>query len=638
MNFKSLKYHNMLTFVILVILFLAVIIINNLSLRNIRLDLTENKLYTLSQGTYNILENIKEPITLHLFFSQKVSQDLQAIRNYHTRVKEMLEEYQRHAKGRLIVKYTDPEPFSEEEDRAAELGIQAVKVKGEETLYFGLAGTNTVDNVETIPFFQQNKEVFLEYDLDKLIYSLSQLKKPVLGLMTTLNMYPTQLNPQTGKMNDAWAITNQIEQLFDVRLVHSDEEIISDDIDLLMIVHPRNLAEKTLYAIDQFIMRGGKGLFFVDPFSEAQYLPTPANKPLEDAKVRGSSLNKLFNKWGFKVEEDYILGDAVNALQVNLTTGGKTRHVAMLGIRSEFFNREDAVTQGLQSVNMAMASYIELTNKGNADLTLEPLIESSDKSMPISIQRFRFIHHPDILWNAFRPKDKRYTIAARIRGPLQSAFDGPPANEAEEGEEGDKAAEELPPHISETSEAAELAVIADTDLLTDRLWARKQNFFGQSVIQPFSSNRDFVINLIESLFGSTDLINVRSRASYSRPFTRINKIRELADRKFRQVEDNLQTELAQVNVRLRELEDKRTDKGATLFTVQQQQEINLARQRRIEVRKELRNVRHEQVKEIERLGTTLKIINIGAVPAVVILIAIILGIIRIRSRRRRQAV
>lgn len=636
MNFASSKLSKRATFAVLIVLFLALIVINNLTLRGFRLDLTENRIYTLSQGTRNILKNIREPITLYLFFSEKASKDLPSVRNYYTRVKEVLEEYRHYSDGKLDVKYVDPEPFSEEEDRATQLGIQAVKIRGGEPLYFGLAGTNAVDDIEVIPFFQQEKEVFLDYELGKLIYGLSRLKKPVLGLMTTLNMYPTRLDPQTGRMNDPWILTEQLEQLFDVRLVHVDQEKIGDDVDVLVVVHPKSLAEKTVYAIDQFIMRGGKGLFFVDPVANSEFIPTPQDQPMQDAKAKSSSLNRLFKPWGFTVDEETVIGDGGRALAVGLSTGGNAKHLAVIASQPSDYSKDDVVMDGLQSINFAMASHVRLNNPDDAAVVLEPLVQTSRKAMPISIQRFRFNVHPDHLRQGFSATGEQYALAARIRGPLKSTFKEPPRDEEGEDETAGDAAQQA--HLDATEQQAELVVVADTDVLTDQMWARTSDFFGQRLITPIASNRDFVINLVENLFGNTDLINIRSRASYSRPFTRVEAIEQRADRRFREAEKKLRQELNTIDNRLRELQQKRTDKQqATLFTAEQQKELRLAREKKVKVRKELRNVRHQQVKDIERLGTQLKIVNIGVVPAVVVIAALMIGLLRVRRRRTGAA-
>ncbi len=623
----------------LTVLFLALTILNNALLRGVRLDLTANNLYTLSEGTRNILEQIQEPINLYLFFSEKETKNLPLLRNYHNRVKEMLEEYRLLSGGKLNVRYVNPEAFSEEEDRATQLGLQAATVKGRDKIYFGLAGTNALDTTEVIPFLQSNREAFLEYDLGKLIYSLVHVKKPVLGLMTDLPMYPTQLDPATGRMNRSWIITEQLEQLFDVQLTFTDTDEIAEEVDVLMVVHPKGLPEKTMYAIDQFIMRGGRGLFFIDPHADADQVPQPADTPLQDPKARGSSLNRLFRAWGFSVDDDTILVDNARALPVTIQAGQPpVPHPAVLSMRSRDFNNDDVVMDTLESVNFYLVSHVR--TEVDAEIEMTPLVRTSAQTMPVSIQRFRFIPHPRSLLQGFTPTGERYPIAARIQGAFKSAFDGRPEVEAEKEASDDEKTSSRPDkqHIAATEEPGIIAVVADTDVLTDRMWAQTQMFFGQRIVQPYANNRDFIINLVDNLFGSSDLISIRSRASYSYPFTRVQKIEEQATRKYQATEQSLQNKLRETEAKLQELQQQRSDKKSALLTASQRAEVRKFREKKVEIRKKLRNVRHQLVKDIENLGTRLKMINIITMPVVITGIALLAGFLRVRRRKRGEAV
>ena len=644
MNIKSFHLSGALSFIVLAVLFFALTVINNTVLQGIRFDLTENKLYTLSEGTVNILKNIKAPLTLYLFFSEDATNNYPHLKNYHGRVRDMLEEYRQHADGKLKVQYLDPEPFSEVEDQAAQLGLQNVKLADGNSLYFGLAATNVLDNVEVIPFFQQNKEIFLEHEISKLIYSLSRLKKPRIGLMTSLDMYPTRLDSATGQMNKPWLITEQLEQLFDVQLVHSDAEKIDDSIEVLMIVHPKYLEEKAFYAIDQFIMRGGKGLFFVDPYSSVESVPTAADSPMPDKHAKSSSLNRLFEAWGFAVNEDSVVADPRRSMPVSIGNGETVKHLAVLSMQEKNFDQGDIVMEGLQKINIAFASYVELLEDAeNSEIELLPLIQTTDQAGLLPLDLLRFMPHPDLLRQRFESAGKSYPIAARIQGKLKSSFDKPPAVETEgdEGDEGDEQAQETltnAEHLTETAETANLVVVADTDILTDQLWAQTRMFFGQRVVQPFASNRDFAINLVDNLFGNSDLIGIRSRATFSRPFTKVQEIEDLADRRYRTTEEGLNQEYSKANEKLKALQEKRPDKENILMTPEQKNEIQTVKRKMLEVRKKLRNVRHQQVQDIEKLGAYLKIINIGVVPSIVILIALVAFVLKIRKRRRSVSV
>ena len=632
MKFNSRNLSSGALIAAVVALFFVLMILNNTLLRGVRMDLTANNLYTLSDGTRSILEQIEEPINLYLFFSEKETKNLPQLRNYYNRVKEVLEEYRVIAGGKLKVRYVNPEAFSEEEDRATQLGLQAATVKGGDKVYFGIAGTNALDTTEVIPFLQSQREAFLEYDLGKLIYSLIHVKKPVLGLMTDLPMYPTQVDPSTGRMNKPWIITEQLEQLFDVQLIFTDSDAVPEEVDMLMVVHPKNLPEKTLYAIDQFIIRGGKGLFFVDPHADADRVPQAADTPLQDAKAKASDLNRLFRAWGFNVDGDSIIVDNARALPVTIQPGQPPiPHPAVLSMRTQDFNHEDVVMNTLESINFYLASYVRL--ESGAEVELTPLVNTSKQSMPVSIQRFRFIPHPRNLLQGFQPTGESYPLAARIQGTFKSAFEKAPVADEEEGTSSGASA----PHQAMTKAPGVVAVVADTDVLTDRMWAQARQFFGQRIVQPYASNRDFIINLVDNLFGSNDLISIRSRASYSYPFTLVQEIEEQATQKYQATEQSLQRELREAETKLQELQKERSDKKSTLLTASQRDEIRKFRQKKVEIRKKLRNVRHQLVKDIENLGAKVKAINILTMPLVVTVAALILGFLRVRRRKRGVA-
>ena len=515
------------------------------------------------------------------------------------------------------------------------MGLQAASAQGGGQIYFGLAGTNALDATEVIPFLQADREAFLEYDLNKLVYGLIRLKKPKLGLMTDLPMYATRSNPKTGKMNDPWVITQELEQVFDVELVFSDTETIAPDIDVLMVVHPKELPEKTLYAIDQFILGGGKGMFFVDPYSEADQIFQPGGAPVADLNARKSSLNRLFNAWGFNVPDSSIITDLARSLTVNFQDRQTSiAHPAALNMRRQDFNQEDVVMDALEEINFYLASDVEIAE--NSGLEVTALVETSKQAMPIPVDRLRYLGDPGALVQGLSPTGESYLLAARIQGNFTSAFDAPPENKNEEEEE-EPRGNDTREHIQQTSQPGIVIVVGDTDLLSDQMWAKTMHFFGQPIVRPFASNRDFVINMVDNLFGSKDLIGIRSRASYSRPFTKVKEIERQASRKYRATEQDLQQQLTQTENKLQELQRQRSDKKSELLTKSQRAEVRKFRNRKVEIRKELRNVQHQLVKDIEALGAKVKAINIITMPVVVTIAALLIGFFRVRRRKKSVA-
>jgi ABC-type uncharacterized transport system involved in gliding motility auxiliary subunit len=607
--------------VLLCIAFIAAVLVSNQLFKGWRIDLTENRLYTLSDGTKRILENIDEPINLYLFWSDKASEGIPSLRDYAGRVREMLEEFEDMADGKIRLSIIDPLPFSEDEDRAAQFGLQGVGLAASaDPVYLGLAGTDSVDNEEIIPFFAPDKEAFLEYDLAKLVSTLANPDKTVIGLVSGVDM-AGRFDPQTQQMQQPWVAYTQVEQLFEIRNLGTDFGSIPEEISVLWIVQPKNIGNATLYAIDQFIMRGGKALIFVDPLADVDPAAPMQGMPQGMPPMgQGSDLPALFDAWGLEFSPADVVADAQLALQIS---GGASRrpirHIGFLGITTEQLNTDDVVTSQLSTINLATAGHFVLADDSVA--TLEPLFTSSLSASTIPASRFSFLPDPSALQNDFVPTGKAYVLAARLSGVLPSAFpDGKPATtvSSEDGDGGNDETSSGSAHLAESTTPANVVIVADVDMLGDQMWVQLQSLFGQRIANAFASNGAFLVNAMDSLAGSSDLISVRSRESYSRPFTRVDELRVDADARFRATEQRLQSELADTERRLSELQSSREDTGNMLMTAEQQAEIDRFIEQRSSIRKELRAVQRGLDQDIERLGTILKFINIWLVPLLLI--------------------
>lgn len=605
-------------------LFLALTIVTTFLFRGARLDLTENRLYSIAPGTQRILDAIDEPINLYFFFSQEASREVPALRAYANRVRELLEEIAQRSDGGLRLSVIDPQPFSEQEDRAAEFGLTAVPIGARgETLYFGLAGTNAIDGREVISFFQPEKEEFLEYDVARLVYRLANPKTPVVGLLSSLPV-DASFDPMSGQMREGWSSIAQLRELLEVRSIPADIRRIDEDIDVLLAVHPKELTPATLYAIDQFVMRGGKLLAFVDPQAEQE-----GGGPMGGmGPGRSSDLGPLLAAWGIKYDAGQVLGDLQHALAVSMRAGQPpTRHLGVLGFGRDSMNAEDVVTAGLDSVNVMTAGVLAPVE--GSEIVFEPLLSSSTQSALIPASRFQFLSDPMTLLDGFEPDGKSHAVAARVRGKLKSAYpDGaPPSDEAE----GADSSEPLPPHLGETAAEANLIVVADTDILSDPLWVRTQNLFGQRFAVAWANNGDLLANALENLAGSGDLISVRGRQSFFRPFNRVENLRREADERLRSKEQELDLQLRETERKLTELESSRGQDSSLLLSPEQQAELERFQQERLRIRRELREVRRGLDVEIDRLGTTLKFVNIALVPGL-----LALGALAITLTRRRR--
>jgi ABC-type uncharacterized transport system involved in gliding motility auxiliary subunit len=605
---------------LLVVLFVTLIILSSEFLKGMRLDLTENGLYTLSDGTRNILANMDEPVTLYLYFSEDVSRDLPQFRSYARWAGEMLEEFVDHSGGKLTLKRVNPEPFSPQEDEAAAYGLQAVPVGAAgDTLYFGLVGTNSLDGLQMMPFLQPDKEKFLEYDLAKMVSALSHPEHRKVGLLSGLDMAPG-FDPATQQVREAWVIHQQLSQLFDLQDIRPESGELPAGLELLVMVHPKNLGDEMLYQIDQFVLRGGRLLVFMDPLAEADMGGDP-NDPMARMNAGGSStLGSLLEAWGVGFDADKFVGDLAYALQVSIAQGQPpVRHLGILSVGADGMNGTDVATADLQAVNFSSAGWlVPLENAGSG---FEPLIETSENAAPIDAMRLRFLSDPQDLFEGFQPTGDRFALAARINGKAGTAFDEPPEGVP------------LVEHMVESGEAGiNVVLFADTDILTDRLWVQKQNFLGQVIVNSFADNGTLVANLADQLLGSSDLIGIRTRAGTVKPFGVVEELRLSAEAQFRDTEQRLQAELAETERKLGEMQSARQDSELTVLTADQQEEVQRFVNRKLQIRAELRQVQHNLSRDIEALGKRLKFINIVLVPVLIIIVAVVFGL----RRRRRQ--
>jgi ABC-type uncharacterized transport system involved in gliding motility auxiliary subunit len=611
----------------LAVLFLAVVMLSNMSLRGVRLDLTQNKLYTLSKGTQQVLRELKEPVNLYYYFSRDAAaKQSPLVLPYATRVREFLEEVAARSGGKIHLQVIDPQPFSDDEDRAAESGLQPLQAGAGDALYFGLAGTNSTDGRSSIPDFRADREEFLEYDVAKLIQELGTPKKPVIGLMSSIGLQG-QFNPVTGQMGEPWPIYTEIQQLFNLRTLTLDLDHIDKDVDVLMLVHPKQLPPKTLYAIDQFVLRGGRLLLLVDPNAGADLSGQDPSNPLAGAMANHSSdLQPLLSTWGVDYDAGKVVGDLQLGLEVRTNAASPPiRHIGILGLRHKDVYSKDVVTASLESINLATVG--SLAAHAGAKTTFEPLLLSSASAAPLPAQRFNALVDPATLRDGFKSTGVRYAIAARITGPVESAYPaGPP---------GDQKPASGPPlvHLAKSTVPANIVVIADTDFLMDYLWVQSREILGQRVIQPFANNGDLIANILDNLSGSSALISIRGRASFSRPFERVEALRRRADDRLRSKALELQSELQQTERKLTELQSKRSDQTSIMLSPEQEAELKRFTAEKTRVRKELRETERGLDVDINRLDSWLKAINIAIAP----LLVAAAGIVILTLRRRRRA-
>jgi ABC-type uncharacterized transport system involved in gliding motility auxiliary subunit len=606
----------------LALAFIGLTILCNHSLAGWQLDLTQNRLYTISPGTDRILNGIKEPIDLYFFYSAQTAESIPQISPYGQRVHDFLEELTQRSDGMIHLHVIDPKPFSVEEDRAAELGVTGTDINDAGTkFYFGLAGTNSTNGQQAIPFFDPSKQSFLEYDVAKLVYQLAHPAKPVIAWLSTLPM-TGGYNPQSGQMAQPWVIYSQAQQLFDLRPLQPTATSIGPDVRVLVLVDPKSLSPATQFAIDQYALRGGHIVAFVDPVAE---MDQSAGNPMQAmAADRASHMEKLLSAWGVDFNPGEVVADRGHALTVAMRQGEPpVEHIGILGLDKSSLSQSDVITSGLSNVNVETAGHLSPV-KG-AGIKFEPLIQSSTDAELMPAQRFSMLANPATLLDGFKPDGQRYTMAARITGMVKTAFPGgPPQGVTLPAGQRD---------LQASAKPLNLVVFADSDLLSDFLWVQEQDLFGQRVAQAMASNGDLVLNALDNLAGSSDLISVRGRAGFTRPFLRVEALHRIANARFHAQEQQLQQQLQQTEQQLTLLQSKRNDKTALILTPAQQQEIERFEAEKLQIRKQLRAVQAGLVSDIDKLGTELKVIDIIVMPALFALAALLIA----TTRRRRPA-
>lgn len=567
----------------------------------LRLDLTEQGLYSLSDGSRALLRNMNETIDLRLFYSRAQANDLPVVKAYAARVIEFLNLYGRVSGGRVRLQVIEPEPFTDAEDEAMAFGVQAVPVSTMgDKLYLGLVATNSVDDMEVIPFLDPERERFLEYDMARILHRLSQKNLPKLGLVTGLPL-DGGVTP-AGGYQEPWVVMSYLRDMFDVISVDIASGKAPDDLSLLMLVHPRDLDEKSLYAIDQFVMRGGHLLVFTDPVAET-------SSPLGGGSMGASSLNRLLETWGVRMVPDKVLGDPTLAVRVTSSGESESRlttvyYLPWLELRGEAITRDHVTAADLQLVRVASAGVWEKTGESQAVFT--PLLTSSDTSGLMDAALLEGQPDAEGMMRDFTADGERRVIAGHLHGWLKSAFPQAPKTTV-----GDA-------HLPESVAEAQVMLVADTDLLRDVFWVQGQNLFGHKLVVPTADNGGFVTNMLEYLSGSQALIGIRSRGVVSRPFEVVEKLRRDAEARFRDTEDQLKRELQDTEANLAELQRRSLENSQAFLSSEEQATLEGFRTQLMALRKELRDVQHALQRDITGLGSLIKFLNIVCVPLLVL--------------------
>jgi len=592
----------------------------------VRVDATAESIYSLSDGTRRMLGKIEEPVSVDLYFSKDASGLPIAYKNYAARVQEMLRQYVRAARGKVTLNIINPRPDTPEEEKATAAGLTPqVAQQGGEQFFFGLIVTQA-DQQKTIAAFTPQREQFLEYDLSKLIYSVQQLDKRKLGLITSLPLQGT--SPQEMQMmmmmrrqpQPSQTVISELEQSFKIVSVESSANELPGDLDALMVVHPQGLSPKLQFAIDQFIL-GGKPVFLaLDPSSQHFKRQSNPQQMMMGGGAQNvtSDLPTLLGAYEISYDSQKVVGDLENATQVQTGGGNIARFPVWLSLAGrQSFNSKSMATAQLNSVMFIESGSV--SHKAGGSLTFTPLVETSSQTGDMPSMMLQFAQ-PDDVAKQITPSGKK-TIAALVTGKFKSAFpDGMPADTPPPAGSNEPKKEEKKsdvPALKESKGNSTLFVIADTDWLFDDYSVRKFNFFGQTAAQPINDNLAFAANTVEFLGGSQDLISIRGKGTSLRPFDVVRKMEAEAQKQYQSKLTELDGRLQQVQTKLSELQGKKGEGNRLVATPEMAKAIEDFQKQQAKMRGERREIRRALREDIDRLENRLLVLNLLATPVLV---------------------
>lgn len=614
--------------VLLLLLFFGVNLAAS-ALPAMRIDATQGQIYTLTDASKRIARSPDEPINLTLFYSERLARGRGQIAIFGQRIRETLQEYARASDGKLLLTIIDPEPFSDEEDAATAAGIEGVNIgDAGERFYLGLVGANATSGRQVIPFFDMERERFLEHDISRMIVTLAQPKKRSIALVTSLPMEGSfDFDPRTQQPRQirGYRVLEELQDQFDVRALGQDFEDVPANVDAVWLVHPTGLSDAAQRALNTYLMNGGRMLVMIDPNCETDPAAAQARQMGQTPKV--ASQTDLIDKWGIVMKPGVIAADKTYATRIAL--GGPDApplsYVAWPTFADDAFNKQDAVTGMLTRVTMASPGVLTLRD-GVSGLALEPLVQTSTDAMELSVDAMASPPDPGALLSIFKSAGVNLTVAARVSGPFASAFtDAAPSPEGQEPRP-------VPPATAR--DGAMLIVIADADVAADGLWVQEQRMGTLPIIRKLADNADLIANAIDSLTGSSDLIQVRARREVTRPFTLVEQMRKRADEQYLAEQQLLEAKLSQAEERITQLQGSQGDQ--LVLTPEVQKELDQVRDEALNTRRQLRQVRLNLRQDVEKLGVQLQLINSALVPVLVAIGGV--GVAAVRASRRRRPI
>ena len=603
----------------IVLLFVGLVLINYLANQiPWRLDQTAEKIYTLSPGTHSLLSKIEEPVTLDFYFSSGASGLPISFKNYGTRVEEMLRQYARASRGRLVLNIISPEPDTPEEEAATRAGLQPqlIPTTGEQ-IYFGLSATQA-DLQETIAAFTPSREQFLEYDLSQLIYTVQVLEKRRMGLISSLPLQAPPFNPMMAQMGQQpppdQFIISEWERTFEIESIEATATELPDNLDVLVVVHPQGLSPELEFEIDQYLLRGNPVMLAVDPSSEFfKRQSNPQQQMMGGPQPNvASDLPSLFSAYDIVYSTQAVTGDLLYGAQVNTGMGGVARFPHWLSLPAESFNAEVMPTAQLNSMVLVESGQLALASGSN--LTFTPLIQTSDQAGNIPPMLLQYTQ-PQLIAGEIDPSGAQ-TVAAMVTGTFQTAFpNGRPASVTEETEADSIVNPNSEIENNRASGNGTLIVVADSDFILDSYSIRRMSFGGMQAANPLNDNLAFASNVVEFLAGSSDLISIRSKGSSVHPFTIVRDMEALAQQRYQEQLAELETRLSSVQAELSNLQTQVSDNGLLVASPEIAEAIKQYQSQEAEMRRERRDIRRALREDIDALETHLLLLNLFAAPA-----------------------
>ncbi len=611
------------------LLFVALVAFNFISRGvKVRADMTADKAYTLSAGTRAILSKLDTPVVVRLYVTRNDKEMPPVLKLYAKRVEDLLEEYRQASNGKIEIEKYDPQPDSDAEDSANLDGIEGQPLRSGDKIYLGLS-VNMLNEKVAMPFLVPDRERLLEYDISRAISRVFNPERPVIGVMTPLQAFgqPQQMRQFGQQPSEPWVLISELKRDFTVKQLFITADKIDEEIKVLVLIHPKEITEATQYAIDQFIMRGGKLIAFVDPIC---YFDQQGQNPMMGGGPSSSTLDKLFKAWGVEFDTTKVVADMT--YKTPLQQG---EALGVLSMTGEAANKDDILSGQIDSVLLPFAGTFQGTPKDGLKKTV---LLSSSKSSQL-VDAFLASMPGDAISKDFKPSGTEYPVAIRLSGKFKTAFpEGKPkgTDEHKEGEKHDEEKEKKEAADNTLKESvAENAVVlvGDSDLLQDQVAAQIQNFLGQRIVMLPNGNLALAQGAAEQLSGDNNLIAVRSRATMNRPFTLVRKMEMEAQESFRTRIKTLEDSLQETQRKLNELQQAKSKEQRYIMSPEQQKELENFRKQEVATNKELKEMRKNLRREVESLETRLKWTNILAMPAVVAISGIVLAVVK----RRRTA-